>query len=59
MQNAEVVHKRVVKFLETPLKQRGHEPPLGMSADKDAFKKICGQFHSCMTVVQWPLLVII
>ena len=29
-----VVHGRVKKFIQTPLKQTGHYPPLAISADK-------------------------
>ena len=53
-----VVHGRVKKYLQTPLKQTGHLPPVGISADKGTYKHRSRQFLSCVTVIpggnNWP-----
>ena len=46
-----VVHRRVEKFLQTPLKQTGHLPPCGISADKGTYKHRSRQFLSCVVVM--------
>ena len=46
-----VVHKRVKKFLQTPMKQTCHLPPVGISADKGTYKHRSRQFLSIVTVV--------
>ena len=45
----EVVHKRVTKYLQTPLIQTGFLPPLCLSADKGTYKHRSRQFLSCVT----------
>ena len=46
-----VVHDKVQKYLNTPLKQTGHLPPCGVSADKGTYKHRSRQFLSCVTVM--------
>ena len=46
-----VVHNKVEQFLHTPLKQTGHLPPCGVSADKGTYKHRSRQFLSCVTVM--------
>ena len=46
-----VVHRRVNKFLGTPLIPTGHLPPVGLSADKGTYKKRGRQFLSGITII--------
>ena len=48
---AKVVHSKVEKFLKTPLRQTGHLPPCGVSADKGTYKHRSRQFCSCIVVM--------
>ena len=46
-----VVHSKVSKFLKTPLKQTGHLPACGVSADKGTYKHRSRQFLSCVVIM--------
>ena len=48
---ADVVSRRVNKFISWPLLQTGHRPPLNISADKATYKHRTRQFVSAVTVV--------
>ena len=48
---AKLIHKRVKKFLETPMVQTGHLPPAGVAADKGTYKHRSRQLLSCVTVM--------
>ena len=48
---ADVVSRRVNKFISSPLLQTGHRPPLNISADKATYKHRTRQFVSAVTVV--------
>ena len=43
--------KSVRKFLQTPLQQTGHLPPVGISADKGTYKHRTRQFLSYLTIM--------
>ena len=45
------MNKRVKNFLQVPLLQTGHRPPVAISADKGTFKHRSRQFLSCVTVI--------
>jgi hypothetical protein len=48
---AKIVYSKMKKFLQTPLKQTGHLPPCGVSADKGTYKHRSRQFLSCVTIM--------
>ena len=48
---AKVVHGKIKKYLNTPLKQTGHLPPCGLSADKGTYKHRSRQFLSCVVIM--------
>ena len=45
-----VINGRIKKFLQTPLKQTGHLPPVAVSADKGTYKGTPRQFCGVVTV---------
>ena len=47
---ARVVNGRIKKFIQKPLKQTGHLPPVAISADKGTFKGTPRQFCGVVTV---------
>ena len=47
----QVVNSRVRRFVQTPLVQTGHLPPVGISADKGTYKHRSRQFLSLVTIM--------
>ena len=47
----QVVNSRVRMFVQTPLVQTGHLPPVGISADKGTYKHRSRQFLSLVTIM--------
>ena len=48
---SKVVNRRVKKFIQTPLEQTGHMPPVCISADKGTYKHRGRQFLSVVTIM--------